>query len=112
TASAPYTVTVSNVTRDSDGAALTTNSANFNGFAVAPFTVTGAVALSQTSVEVTYSDDYETTSGQNAANYCIAIATAADCTTPALAVSAAVAGSTTKKVVLTTAAQLANVAYK
>lgn len=112
TASTSYTVTVSNVTRASDGIALTTNSAGFTGFVLPAFGVSGAAALSSTTVEVTFSDDYDTNSGTTAANYCIAFAADPDCQTPRLAVSAVAAGSTTRKALVTTAAQTANVLYK
>jgi hypothetical protein len=49
---ASYTVTVSNVTRASDGEALTAATATFTGRA--PFDVTGAVATSSTSLVVTF----------------------------------------------------------
>src|SRR5205085_5498111 len=112
TPSAAYTVFVTGVTRDPDGAALSTSSATFTGYLMPSFTVASAVPSSTSSLTVTYSDDYTASAAaEQASSYCIALASAADCSAQAVPVSAAAAAGA-RKVLLTTGAQDSNVAYR
>jgi hypothetical protein len=65
-----YSLAVSNVTRASDGEALSTNHATFTGHP--PFDITSATATSATTVDVTYDAAPNSTSAVVAANYAIA----------------------------------------
>jgi hypothetical protein len=64
-----YTVTVANVTRVSDGTALTVNTANFTG--IAPFNVASASAPSSASVAVTFSAAPNAAQATTLTNYAI-----------------------------------------
>jgi hypothetical protein len=63
------TVTVSNVTRASDGEPLATNTANFTG--IAPFDISSAAAPTLTKVTVTYDATPDSASALTATNYSI-----------------------------------------
>jgi hypothetical protein len=79
---ASFTLTVTGVTRASDGEPLTTNSAIFTG--IPPFDVTSAIATSLTTVDVAFDAPPDSTTGNLPANYSI----------PGLTISgAAVSGS-------------------
>jgi hypothetical protein len=68
-AAAPYTVTVSGVTRAADGEVLTQAAASFTGRA--PFNVTGATSLSNTSIRVTFDAAPNASQATTLANYAI-----------------------------------------
>ncbi len=64
-----YMVTVAGVTRDSDGAALTTDHVSFAG--PNTFNVSSAVAVTSTSLTVTFSDAPDQTTAETTTNYLI-----------------------------------------
>ncbi len=64
-----YTVTVSNVTRASDGVALTNNTATFTG--IAPFNVMSAASLTSASMSVTFDAAPNALQATTLANYAI-----------------------------------------
>jgi len=100
TSSHMYTVTVTNVTRASDGEPIANNSASFTG--IPPFDVTSAASVGNTSVTVTFSAAPTLGAAQTPGNYVITGG-------GGLAVSAAVLSGNT--VTLTTAAQGTGTGY-
>lgn len=97
-----YAVVVANV-KDDSGNVIGTNSTQFGGLApdtTAP-TVSSAVALTNTSVQVTFNEELDSASATTAANYTIA----------GLTVTAAALDSTLKIVTLTTSPQTVGTIY-
>lgn len=69
TGSAPYKITVSNVTRESDGEALTGGTADFTGRS--GFNVAGASSLSATAITVTFDGTPNTAQATTLGNYSV-----------------------------------------
>jgi hypothetical protein len=103
----------STVTRAADAAHLTTASAPFTTWTTPAFNLLSAIPTSPTTLELAYSDAYLAgAAAENPASYCIALASAADCSTPALTATTAVATGPQKIVVTTAANQDPGVAYR
>lgn len=99
---AAYTVSVNNV-KDISGNAMTTpGTATFNGVDTTPPTVVSAISVTDSSVDVQFSEPVDPNTAQNAANYSIS---------PSLAVTAAVLQADGRTVRLTTARQTLQASY-
>ncbi|MGH7282403.1 MAG: beta strand repeat-containing protein, partial [Polyangiaceae bacterium] len=99
-----YTVTVTGVTRDPDGRALTNNTAMFTG--IGAFDVSTAMATTNTTVNVTFDAPADPTTGGDFTNYAIA-----DGASTPLAVSAASLSGDGLTATLTTAPQTGGTTY-
>jgi hypothetical protein len=108
---ASYRLFATGVTRASDGLAVSTGSVPFAGYTVLPFSVVAASSTGETEVTVAFSDP--PAGPLTAANFCVALASAADCSASALAVSAVAPSPWSgSQVTLTTAPQAKGQAYR